>query len=240
MSAVFPSTMPLSEPIRVGGEFKRAPQWAAKLAPDEPGALVAWKNALLWLEGEAFGSEGELLEKVRRILDFQANDRGGPPPTEVEIEEPDPVDEPEPVIKPVSGPKPKDDGFKTVKSKSRRKDDEPKPRWSAQQLAAAIVQEALKTFDRTFQYTGPSLPISDVYARFDPQEFTYPTLIARVREVLTALPSPSSRFPVAHSARYNAATSPGKGKNFNIKVQRKDSLAPNGYSAVAQVHVLWS
>lgn len=240
MSAVFPSTMALSEPIRVGGEFKRAPQWAAKLAPNEPGALVAWKNALLWLEGEEFGSEGELIHKVRRILDFLANDRGGSPPTEVEIEVPDPVEEPEPVIKPVSGPKPVDDGFTTVKSKPRAKNNEPKPRWTAAELAAAIVQEALNAFDRSFKYAGPSLSISDVYARFDPKEFTYPTLIARVRTVLTQLPSPHTRYPVASSARYNAATSAGKGKNFNIKVQRKDSQAPNGYSAVAQVHVLWS
>lgn len=235
MSAVFPSTMPLSEPIRVGGEYKSPYQWAAKLAPDTPGALVEWKNALLWLEGEAFGSEDELSAKVRRILDFLANERGGALPPSVEIEPPE-KDEKGSTS---SSPSSSSGGWTTVGSSKPKRSSGPKPRWTRQQLAAAIVQQAMVIFDRCFQYAGPSLPISDVYARFDPNEFTYPQLIGAVRDALLDLPSPVVSFGVPHTARYAAAGSPGKGRNFNIKVQRKDSSRPNGYSALAQVHVLW-
>ncbi len=75
---------------------------------------------------------------------------------------------------------------------------------------------------------------------FSPGEFTFPGLIGAVRDEIAKLPAPSTKFAVPKSARYNAAGSPGKGKNFNFKVQRKDSSKPNGWSAVAQIHVIWA
>lgn len=249
MSSLFPTLMSLSEPIRVGGEFKRAPQWAAQLAPTGPGDITKWKNALLWLEGEQFGSEQELVAKVHRILDYLENERGGPPPTEVELEPPE-IEVEVPSKSPVIGGPPPvvvvhlqppvDDGFVTVKTRVKKATEEPRPRWSVDQLAAAIVQESLVIFGRTFTFAGPSLDISSVYARFDKTEFTAGALLNAVNDVLYALPSPYTRFGAApKSARYRAAGGAGKGKNFNVKVQRKDQTAPGGYSAIAQVHVLW-
>ena len=229
MSSVFPSTMSLSAPIRVGAEFKSPYQWAAKIAPTTPGALVEWKNALLWLEGESFGSEAELATKVTAVLDFLSRERGGPEPAEVEIEAPEPE------------PEPKDDGpawQTTGKPKKPKAAKEVKARWTIDELAEAIAQESIKIFDRTFAFAGPSLNISDVYERFDPKEFVSSRLIGAVRVALMRWPTPRSRGLPA-SARYAAATSAGKGKNFNVKVQCKNPSVPNGYSAVAQVHVIW-
>jgi hypothetical protein len=106
-------------------------------------------------------------------------------------------------------------------------------------VARAIVDGCLKELDRVFQYAGPSLKISDVYRAFNTKGYTYPALIGAVRDEIAKLAQPSTRYAAPKSARYNAAGSPGKGKNFNFKVQRKDSKAPNGWSAIAQIHVLW-
>ncbi len=229
MSAVFPTTMSLSAPIRVGAEFKSPYQWAAKIAPTTPGAIVEWKNALLWLEGESFGSEAELTTKVAAVLDFLSKERGGPEPAEVEIEAPEPE------------PEPKDDGpawQTTGKPKKPKAAKEVRARWSIDELGEAIAQESIKIFDRTFKFAGPSLSIGDVYERFDTKEFDRDRLISAVRRALMNRPSPRGRGLPA-SARYAAATRRGKGNNFNVKVQCKDPSVPNGYSAVAQVHVIW-
>lgn len=229
MSDMFPSTMALSEPIQVGAEFLRPAQWAAKLAPkDPPGSLIIWKNALIWLEGEKFGDQQELIATVLRVIDFQAQPQGGPPPLEVQVDPPEP-----------EAPEGKQDVVWQTQSKKVRKPKVAHVAWSATQLGAAIVQAALVKFGYSFRFAGPSLDINEVYQHFQPNDFTYPALIAKVRDALAALPSPNSRFGVSSKAIYSAASSPGKGRNLNIKVQEPDKSKPNGYSAVAQIHVIW-
>lgn len=226
MPSIFPEIT--SQPIRAGGEFKTPYEWAAALAASEE--LVAYKDALLWIEGEEFGSREELLAKVQRIIEFQRNAQGGPPPLPIQATS----------AKPTGGqPAPPNDDWQTVSRPSRR----PKavlPRLNIQQLAAAIIQEALEKFTRTFSFAGPSLIISEVYPMFNKDGFTYPKLITEIRNELAKRPSPYTKFGAApKTARYAAASGPGKGKNFNIKVQRKDPSAPQGWSAIAQIHVLW-
>ena len=228
MSEMFLPAFVQSDPIQVGSEFLRPVQWAAKLAPKEPpGSLIVWKNALLWLEGEKFADKEELIAKVLKVIAFQAQPQGGPPPLVVEVDPPEPeVLEDEPVVW-------------HMKEKKVRKPKVAHVAWTAKQLGTAIVQQALVKFGHSFRFDGPSLNISEVYQHFDPKAYTYPKLIAKVRDALAALQPPNSRFGVSSKAIYSAASSPGKGKNFNIKVQEPDKSKPNGYSAAAQIHVLW-
>lgn len=209
---IFPQAT--SQPIGVGGEWKSPYQWAAKLAPSDQ--LVSYKNALLWLEGESFGSEAELVDKIKRVIAFQNNQDSSPPETA-----------------------PTEGEWQSTRRRGGKKSSAPKARWTLAQLASAIVDAAIDAMKRTFDYKGPSLRISDVYSDFDKNEFTYPNLIRAVRAEITARPIPAKQFGVPASARYWAETSAGKGKNFNFKVQKKDTSKPNGWSAAAQIHVLW-
>ena len=227
--ATFPTLMPLSLNIMVGSVIKSPYQWAAALAPE--GKLVQYKNAMLWLEGEDFGSVGEFLAKVERIIKFQEEETHRPVATTL------------PPLQPVESTE--ESGSDSGKWKSVKTSKPPKPkapfvRWTKQQLAKAIVDGCVKELERVFSFTGPSLNISTIYSHFNPGEFTFPGLIGAVRDEIAKLPAPSTKFAVPKSARYNAAGSPGKGKNFNFKVQRKDSSKPNGWSAVAQIHVIWA
>jgi hypothetical protein len=229
--STFPAIMPQSLPIRIGNEYKSPYQWAADLAPD--GKLVQYKNAMLWLEGEDFESKDSFLTKVEKIVKYQESESHEPKASSPPPQQPEPKDEDS------SGDKqPASEGFTAVATKPKKAAAAAVP-WTRQQLAKGIVDGCLRVLDRSFRFAGPSLPISDVYAKFDTKAFTFPQLIGAVRDEIDKLPQPSTRFAVPKSARYNAAGSPGKGKNFNFKVQRKDSSAPNGWSAVAQVHVLW-
>jgi len=222
--ATFPTTMAMSLPIQVGTDSKSPYQWAAALAPE--GKVVEYKNAMLWLEGENFGSQSEFLAKVDRIIKYQNEENHRPvatitPPVVVKETTTTDTD---------SG----DDGWGTVKSTRRP----PKPkvaflRWTKQQVAKAIVDGCVREMERVFSFTGPSLYIKDVYPQFDTKEFTFGQLIGAVRDELGKLPAPGK------NQRYNAATSPGKGNNFNVKVQKPDKTKPNGWSAVAQIHVIW-
>lgn len=222
-----PVIMPMSDPIFVGVESKTPYQWAAALAPD--GQVIPYKNAMLWLEGESFGSTGEFLDKVAKIIKFQEEEAHRPTAT-VTVPEKIPLETAEPAV---------DTGWKSVPAPKRRT-KAPFARWTKQQLAKAIVDGCVAEMKRVFSYTGPSLRISTVYPQFSENEFTYPALIGAIREEIVKLRTPSEEgFGVPKSARYNAAGSPGKGRNFNFKVQRKDSSVPNGWSAVAQIHVLW-
>jgi len=220
---------PLSDPILVGSESKSPYQWAAQLAPHEEGKLVQYKNAMLWLQGESFGSRDEFLAKVERIIAFQEEENHRPTATvEVPVQPAPPVDE--------SG---SDKGWTTTSAPKKAK-NAPAARLTRQQLAKVIVDGCIREMKRVFTYTGPSMEISSVYPRFKKDEFTYPQLIGAIRDEIVKLQTPSQEgFPVPNSARYEAKSSAGKGQNFNFKVQRRDSSKPGGYSAVAQIHVLW-
>jgi hypothetical protein len=228
--AGFPSIMPMSGPITVGNECKSPYQWAALLAPKEEGKLVQYKNAMLWLEDETFGSRDEFLAKVLRIIKFQEEEEHKPTatvsvPSGISAEEDDDQSDSDTWSTPV---------------KKKKKAKGPVVRLTKAQLAKAIVDACINELKRVFSFTGPSLNISSIYSGFKKDEFTYPQLIGAIRDEIVKLRSPSQEgFPVSSSARYNAASSAGKGKNFNFKVQRKDSSKPNGWSAVAQIHVLW-
>jgi hypothetical protein len=225
--AAFPTTMAQSIPIRVGSDSKSPYQWAAALAPKDK--VVEYKNAMLWLEGEDFGSQEEFLAKVHRVIEYQTKENHRP------------VASTAPPNQPVESIEKSDNDEGQWETKSR---GAPKPkaafvRWNRQQLAKAIVDACIREMDRVFSFTGPSLNISTVYSSFQSAEFTFPQLIGAIRDEIAKLPSPSTRFAVPTSARYAAAGSPGKGRNFNFKVQKKDSSKPNGWSAVAQIHVIW-
>jgi hypothetical protein len=230
--AGFPTLMPLSLNIMVGSVIKSPYQWAAALAPDDK--LIQYKNAMLWLEGEDFGSQSEFLAKVERIIKFQEEESHRPvaslPPPQIEPLE----TSEESTEESSSGGK-----WSTAKTSKPRKAKTPFVRWTRHQLAKAIVDGCVREMQRVFSFTGPSLSISTVYPQFTAGEFTYSRLIGAIRDEIEKLPSPSTKFGVPVSARYNAASSPGKGKNFNFKVQCKNSKAPNGWSAVAQIHVIW-
>lgn len=233
--AGFPSIAPRSLDIIVGSRALTPYQWAAQLAPNDK--LIAYKNAMLWLEGEIFGSVDEFLGKVERIVKFQAEEIHQPTATTIpklgEAAEKEDTEE-ESSTKPV-----KETGWEKI-PKKKRKPKKPIVRLTRRQLAKAIVDGCLNEMRRVYSYTGPSLRISDVYSRFDPKEFTYPGLIADIRTEIQNLSIPSQCGMAAKtSARFWAESSAGKGKNFNFKVQEPDSGKPNGWSAKAQVHVLW-
>ena len=228
----FPSIMPMSGPITVGSECKSPYQWAALLAPKEDGKLVQYKNAMLWLEDETFGSREEFLAKVLRVIKFQEEENHKPTAT---------VSVPSGIAAQEDDDEEDSGGWSTpVKNKKKKKAKGPVVRLTKEQLANAIVNACINELKRVFSYTGPSLNISSVYSGFKKDEFSYPQLIGAIRDEIVKLRSPSQEgFPVASSARYNAASSAGKAKNFNFKVQRVDKSKPNGWSAVAQIHVLW-
>ena len=216
-----------SLPVLVGSESRSAYQWAARLAPQ--GQVIPYKNAMLWLEGESFGSKDEFLAKVERIIKFQEEDSHRPTAT-VSV----------PVVIPAEDDESTSEGEWTTKAAKPPKVKPLFVRWTKQQLAKGIVDACIREMKRVFSYTGPSLAIKTVYPQFSTTEFTYPALIGAIRDEIVKLRIPSEEgFPVGKSARYNAASSAGKGQNFNFKVQRKDSSAPNGWSAAAQIHVLW-
>ncbi|MBI1358082.1 MAG: hypothetical protein GC160_27425 [Acidobacteria bacterium] len=226
--AGFPSIAPRSLDIIVGSQALTPYQWAAKLAP--PDQLIPYKNAMLWLEGEVFGSQEEFLGQVERILQFQQAVNHRPtatiaPPTGIG---------PEPDPEPQSG-----GGWSAVKTKPKAP-RKPKVRLNKQQLAAAIVDGCIDELHRVYQFAGPSLRISDVYADFNSKEFTYPALIGAIRTEIQKLRTPSQcGFNTKTSARFWAESSAGKANNFNFKVQVPDKSKPNGWSAQAQIHVLW-
>jgi hypothetical protein len=135
-----------------------------------------------------------------------------------------------------------DDEWETAPKKTK-KVKQARPTWSTQDLGSAIVDAAIRTLQTAgnFRFAGPSLRIADVYQDFPDKKglFTYPALIGAVRDAIALRGNPSTLFAVKKSARYWAESSPGKGSNFNFKVQVPDTSKPNGYSAVAQIHVLW-
>jgi hypothetical protein len=230
----FPMLMPKSLPIRVGTEYKTPYQWAAEFAPSEQ--LVQYKDAMLWLEGEEFASKEIFLDKVKRVLEFQEKEKLV---NTNSVTVPEVIEETEETPSTSISKRDDDKGWKTTQ-KPKRKPKAQFVKWTRQQLATAIVDRCIEIFHRTFSFTGPSLDISDVYPQFDKNEFTYPALIGSIRDALNNVRGPSVEgFPVPRSARYWAESSAGKAKNFNFKVQKVDKLKPNGWSAVAQVHVLW-
>jgi hypothetical protein len=76
-SDVAAATSLWSAPIGVGNETKSPSQWAAKLAPE--GKVTQYKNAMLWLEGENFGSTDEFLAKVWIARPRRSKYRFNPP-----------------------------------------------------------------------------------------------------------------------------------------------------------------
>lgn len=228
--AGFPSIAPRSLDIIVGSRALTPYQWAAELAPG--GKVVQYKNAMPWLEGEQFGSVEEFLAKVERVITFQ----------EAETHQPTAATVPK-------LPAPTETGESTAESggdgwasapKRKQKKKGPRIRLTREQLAKAIVERCLQEMKRVFSFTGPPVRISDVYQDFDKNEFTCAALIGAVRDEIHKLKIPSEHgFAAKKSARFWAESSAGKGKNFNFKVQEPDSSKPNGWSAVAQIHVLW-
>jgi hypothetical protein len=214
-----------TEPIRAGDVSKSPTVWAAQLAGKAPGELVEFKNAILWLEGQSFGSEEDLRDAVARVIAFQQDD-ARKPTAHVAVAADTTEDE-----------------WEAAPAKKTKKVKQPRPTWSAQDLGSAIVDAAIRKLQipSNFKFAGPSLRISDVYEDFAAKKgsFTYPALIGAVRAAIGQRGNPSALFPVKNSARYWAESSPGKGSNFNFKVQVPDKDKPNGWSAAAQIHVLW-
>jgi hypothetical protein len=196
------------------------------------------KTQCFWLEGEEFETKEQFLDKVKKILDFQQKEKlvsviaVQTPSVESQEEESDEVTLPETTTRPAVPQ------FKTVKVK-KPSTKKKVLRWTKSQLAAAIVDRCIAEMKRVLRFTGPSVRISDVYSGFNKNEFTYPALIGAIRDELQNIASPGVIFPVGRKARFWAESSAGKGKNFNFKIQRPDKLKPNGWSAVAQIHVLW-
>jgi hypothetical protein len=229
------SVTPLSSQIRVGTEFKSAYQWAAKLAPaakpenratGTPAVkdrLIEYKNAMLWLEGEDFASVEDFLAKVERIIEFQTAEHHQPVATN-----------PAPT-QPVESTDESDAGGAVWQSAKTTKVRKPKAQfvpWTTDQLAKAIVDRCVDELARVCTFAGPSLDISAVYSRFSSKDFDPRRLLGAVRAEAQKLPQPG-RF------RYWADGGPGKGKNFNFKLQKTDDSKPNGWSAMGQIHVLW-
>lgn len=228
------SVTPLSSQIRVGTEYKSAYQWAAKLAPTAKpenratgtpavqDRLIEHKNAMLWLEGEDFASVDEFLAKVERVIEFQKQEQ----PHQPVATNPPPI---EPVES--TGPSDAGGGWSTATAKVKKPKAQFVP-WTTDQLAKAIVDRCVDELQRVCKFAGPSLDISDVYSRFSSKDFDPRRLLGAVRAEAQKLPQ---RSPM----RYWADGGPGKGKNFNFKLQKVDKSKPNGWSAIGQIHVLW-
>jgi len=187
----------------------------------------------------------DLKAKARKTVAFMAEDSGVPVDlsrpfyVKRDPEPPAPVAPPVQTVQaasPVAGKQPaSDDGWTTKKAKPRKPKGQVHPLILGD-FVKLIFDDCITAMERSFCYAGPSLRLSEVDGRFTTNSFTYPRLIGALRDEIVRRGKPSLFFGVKDSARFAAASSPGKGRNFNFKVQEQSK---GQWGAVAQIHVLW-
>lgn len=232
-----------SEPIRVGSVYKSPYQWAADIAPE--GQLLIYKDALMWMQGEEFGSLDGLKLQAKKAVAFLADERGvnvdlSAPFYQKKEPEPTPIAIAPTVVAATPQPAATEDGGWSTVSKPTKQPKANREQLTVPLFATMVFDACLTELKRVYSFTGPSLRFSDVDERYKSLNMKYPTFISALRQEIAKRGQPTTYLGQAtKGSRFWAESSPGKGKNFNFKVQYPDKKKPNGWSASAQIHVLW-